>query len=401
MELKEQIEQGLEKLGGQLEQAQVKMAEEVKNIGEAHEETKNFVTSIEESIKIQEERLNEMEKSQNRIQDGHDKQKGFKDHLSEALASDDMQQKLSQMKNGNLRNVSLELKGGDMTTSNTYTSEVIAADRLPGVHFDPDRPTHMRQFIPQISTTSDTIRYVQEMAYTDGTAGQTEGSAKGQSDFDLEAKTANVETRAAFLRLSRQMLDDTPFLTGYINQRAPKKLFIDEDNQILYGDGNSPNVEGISEVAQTYTNVLDGAKIINHWDVLANAIAQARTESGEYQANLIALNPKDWWNIVLTRDSENRYIMPESVRAGAAPFQIGGVRVVTNTAVTADDFFVGDFLMGATMAMRQGVSLQFFEQDADNVTKNQITVRIEERYALPIHNPNAFVYGDFTAALAS
>lgn len=398
-QLKQQIEKGINRLSEQLETVQEKQAEEIQNIGESHQETKDLVKSIEESIKLHKERLDEVEKKAGRIQAGQDKQKTFKDHLEETI--EEGKEKLKSLKDGAQKSITLEVKAGDMTTGNTYTGDVVEPDRLQGVHFDPDRPTHVRQFIPQVPTTSNLVQYVQETAYDDGTSGQTEGQSKGQSDFDLEAKEASVKTRAAFLRLSKQMLDDTPFLTGYINQRAPKKLFLDEDGQILYGDGTGNNVEGISEVAQSYSAVLDSGSVQYHWDVLANAIAQARTQNGEYMANLILLNPLDWWNIVITKDSDGRYIMPESVRSGAAPFTIGGVRVAPNTAIASDDFFVGDFSMGATMAMRQGVSLKFFEQDQDNVITNQITVRIEERYALPIHNPNAFVYGDFTSALPS
>ena len=400
-ELKAQIEEGINRLSSELEKVQEKQAEEIKNVGEAHEETKNAVSTLEETIKLHKDRLDEVEKKAGRVQSVQGGEKQWGDYLKDAIIA--KEDELKAMSSGQRKAVTVGLteKQDDMTTGNTYTGEVIPADRLPGVHFDPDRPQHVRQFIPQITTTSDTIRYVQETSYNDGTAGQAEGQTKEQSDFDLEAKDAPVKTRASFLRLSRQMLDDTNFLTGYINQRAPKKLFIDEDNQILYGDGTGENIEGISQVAQSHVQVLDPSQMVHKWDALANAIAQVRTKNGEYMANRILLNPNDWWNLVITKDNDNNYIMPDSVRAGAQPFMIGGVQVSPNTAINDDEFFVGDFSMGATMAMRQGVTLEFFLQDRDNVVTNQVTVRIEERYALPIHNPNAFVYTDFTTVLGT
>lgn len=395
MDLKELVTEKIGRLSDKLDEAQEKRAEEIKNIGEAHEETKNLVESIEESIKLQKERLDELEKVQNRIDGNTTKEKTFRQHLKTVL--DEQKDELSAMANGKIKSLNFEVKAGDMTTGNTYTGEVIAADRLAGVHFDPDRPSHVRQFIPQVPTTSDTIRYVQETAYDDGTAGQTEGQAKGQSDFDLKAKDAPVQTRAAYMRLSRQMLDDTSFITGYINQRAPKKLFLDEDNQILYGDGTGNNIEGISQVAQSYSLVMDSSTIVHKLDVLGNAVAQARTQNGEYMANLALINPIDYYNIAFSKDTENRYLFPEVV-TGGNPLTVAGVRIVPNTAVQSDEWFVGDFNMGATMALREGVNIGFFEQDQDNVITNQVTVRIEERYALPIHNPNAFVYGRFAEA---
>ncbi len=396
MELKDQLEKGLDRISEQLEEAQEKQREEVENIGEAHEETKNMVESLEGSLKDYKKRLDNLEKTQNRIDGNTSKPKTFKDNLKDSL--DEAKDDLAAMSQGRKKEVTLETKAGDMTTGNTYTGEVIEADRLSGVYFDPDRPSHVRQFIPQITTTSDLIRYVQETAYDDGTAGQAEGTTKGQSDFDLEAKTAEVKTRAAYLRLSRQMLDDTEFLTGYINQRAPKKLFIDEDGQILYGDGTGENIEGISQVAQSYSAVMDTSNIVHKLDVLGNAVAQARAGgNGEYVANLAMINPIQWYDIAFSKDGDNRYLFPE-VATGGNPLTVAGVRIVANTAVQDDEFFVGDFNMGATMALREGVSVQFFEQDQDNVITNQVTVRIEERYGLPIHNPNAFVHDRFGTA---
>jgi len=396
-DIKELVQEKIGELSEKLETAQEKRAEEIDNIGQAHEETKNMVTSIEESIKMQKERLDEIEKKQNRIDGNTSKKKTFAGKLSEAL--EDNKEQLVKMSNGRIKNanIDVDVKAGDMTTSNTYTNEVIDEDRLSGVFFDPDRPSHVRQFIPQISTDSDTIKYVQETGYDDGTTGTAEGNTKGQSDFDLKAKSAEVKTRASYMRLSRQMLDDTSFLAGYINQRAPKKLFIDEDNQILYGDGTGENIDGISNNSQSYSAVMASSNIVHRSDVLGNAIAQARTQNGEYMANLAMINPVDWYDIAFAKDSNDRYLYPEVVLAGN-DLTVAGVRIVPNTAVNEDEYFVGDFNMGATMALREGVSIGFFEQDQDNVITNQVTVRIEERYALPIHNPNAFVHDRFGSA---
>jgi len=153
-------------------------------------------------------------------------------------------------------------------------------------------------------------------------------------------------------------------------------------------------------VAQSFA-AITGLSLVSRFDALVNSISQVRTDNGEYQASAIMLNPEDYYIMLVEKDNENRYYFPDAVRFGGQPPRVAGVPVITNTAVTADDFIVGDFNLGATMALREGVSLQFFEQDQDNVIKNLVTVRVEERLALPIHNPNAFVYGDFTTALAS
>lgn len=394
MDIKEQVEAGLAKISEQIAQVEAKQAEEIRNVGTSHEETVAQMKNLVERADALKDRIDEMEKSSNRKESG-----SFKNELAMELESHKSQ--LNELKtNGRGFRMDLKVANDPMTTGNTYTGEVIESDRLPGVYFDPDRATHVRQFLTQTSTTSDNVRYVQETAYTDGTATQTEGSDKGISDFSLEAKDAPVRTIASYIRVSRQMLDDTAFLTSYINQRLPKKLFLEEDDQILYGNGSGDNLEGITAVAQSFA-AITGLSLVSRFDALVNSISQVRTDNGEYQASAIMLNPEDFYIMLVEKDNENRYYFPDAVRFGGQPPRVAGVPVITNTAVAADDFIVGDFNLGATMALREGVSLQFFEQDQDNVIKNLVTVRVEERLALPIHNPNAFVYGDFTTALAS
>ena len=394
MDIKEQVEAGLAKISEQIAQVEAKQAEEIRNVGTSHEETVSQMKNLVERADALKSRIDEMEKSSNRKESG-----SFKNELAMELESHKSQ--LNELKtNGRGFRMDLKVANDPMTTGNTYTGEVIESDRLPGVYFDPDRATHVRQFLTQTSTTSDNVRYVQETGYTDGTDVQAEGAAKGVSDFSLEAKDAPVRTIASYIRVSRQMLDDTAFLTSYINQRLPKKLFLEEDDQILYGNGSGDNLEGITAVAQSFA-AITGLSLVSRFDALVNSISQVRTDNGEYQASAIMLNPEDYYIMLVEKDNENRYYFPDAVRFGGQPPRVAGVPVITNTAVTADDFIVGDFNLGATMALREGVSLQFFEQDQDNVIKNLVTVRVEERLALPIHNPNAFVYGDFTTALAS
>src|SRR5699024_5454282 len=95
----------------------------------------------------------------------------------------------------------------DMTEGDNLT-DVIRPDRMPGVKFDPDRPAHVRLFLPKTNAVSNSIQYVQESGYTDGTDMVSEGGQKPQSDLSLEAKNAPIEVIATWFRVSKQMLDD-------------------------------------------------------------------------------------------------------------------------------------------------------------------------------------------------
>ena len=79
---------------------------------------------------------------------------------------------------------------------------------------------------------------------------------------------------------------------------------------------------------------------------------------------------------------------------------VDGVQIIETTAIGVGEFLVGDFQRGAQLFDRKTASINFYDQDEDNAQKNLITVVIEERLALAVYRPNAFVYGDFTSALA-
>lgn len=320
----------------------------------------------------------------------------FASELQKAFAGD----AFGAYKSGNSNKVKLELelKGGDMTIGNSYTGEVIPADRVPDLKFTPNRKVNVRQLLPVGQTSSNLIRFVRESAYDNAAVPTAQGSPKPQSDFDLTAVDRSIRTIPTFMRLTKEMLDDTPGLIAYLSSRAPSKLLNVEDTQILYGSGSGQNLHGFATDGSAYQNVSFGSTI-NRFDVLAAAVVQ--TTKNEYAPNAIMINPTDYLKLVSTKETEGAYVLPSYVSMSGGQMFIMGVPVYAINGVVAGDFFVGDLALGSQLFVRQGITLEFFEQDADNVTKNFVTVRVEERIALAVYTSQSIVYGSFAAALAS
>jgi HK97 family phage major capsid protein len=302
---------------------------------------------------------------------------------------------------GNARSASFEVKA-DMTVAADFTGEVIPADRVAGYKFDPTRSTHIRNLIPQGSTSSDVVRFVKESGYSNGAATAAEGATIGQSDFDFTASDANVRKIATYFRISEEMLADTPQLTSYLSARAPEKLLSVEDTQILSGDGSAPNLSGIITDAADFDVSSGGAfyqsvEAANEFDVLIAALNQLAL--GNYDADYIMLHPTDFHKILLLKDSNNSYLK-DQVYAGLQPAFMG-VPVVVNTAITAGTFLCGNFGVGTQLWVRDNVGVEFFREDGTNVRDGFVTVRVSERIALTNYLPNAFVNGTFSTAKAA
>ena len=302
---------------------------------------------------------------------------------------------------GNARSARFTVKA-DMTTGADFTGEVIPADRVAGYKFDPTRPVHVRQLIPQGSTSSDVIRFVKESGYSNGAATAAEGATLAQSDFDMTASDSNVRKIGTYFRISEEMLADTPQLTSYISARAPEKLLNVEDTQILSGNGSAPNLSGIITDAADFDVSSGGAfyqsvESANEFDVLVASLNQLALSN--YQASYIMLHPTDFHKILLLKDSQNNYLK-DQVYSGLQP-NFMGVPVIINNAISAGSFLCGNFNVGTQLWIRDNVNVEFFREDGTNVRDGFVTVRVSERIALTNYLPNAFVNGSFSTAKAA
>ena len=301
---------------------------------------------------------------------------------------------LDSLRNGMSRAASFQIKA-DMTMNADFSGEVVPADRVPGYKFDPTRAVHIRSLIPQGSTSSDVVRFVKESGYSDGSGNVAEGATLSQSDFDMAADNNTVEKIGAYLRISEEMLADTPQLTSYISNRVPAKLLAKEDDQILNGTGVSPQLSGITVDAADFDESSSAAfyqsvNNANEFDVIVAALNQLAIS--EYQADKIILHPTDFHKILLLKDSNNKYLK-DQVYAGLQPTFMG-VPVILNTALAAGSFLLGNFSQGTQLWIRDNVSIEFFREDGTNVRDGFVTVRCVERVVLTNYLPNAFVYGD-------
>lgn len=401
MEIKELLEAKLDGLGNQIdEKIEGAMEAQKANLhGELDNLKTNELSALTTNYNKLQEQVDSIESSTKRNAELAVSKNWVSDMVTQIKGTEGFAEQVKSNRGINFNIPSFSTKSIVNGAEDYNSTNVVGPDYQPGVIFDPDRATHVREFLPAGTTSSDTVRYIKENAYTDGSEIKITGSAAGTTEFDLIAEDAPVRTIASHVRVTSEMLEDVDGLTSYLSTRLPKKIRVKEDNVLLYGEGsNLPSFTGLTEDASAYSDALADTNV-NRFDVLTSAVAQVRDD--EYMANAIMVHPDDYFNLLLIKDADGMYLMPDQFRFGAEQPRIAGVPLIANTAITTGDFLVGDFSMGAQLFDRQQSSIRFYEQDQDNAIRNVVTVVASERLALAIYRPTAFVYGDFASALAN
>jgi HK97 family phage major capsid protein len=278
----------------------------------------------------------------------------------------------------------------------TGQNQPLVADmRVPGIITNPNRVLTIRDLMPVGRTASNLVQFTKENVYTNNAAAQysspnRENVTKPESGITFTLANAAVVTLAHFIPVSRQVLDDAPQLESYVNGRLLYGLKLEEEDQLLNGAGTSGSLSGLlaSGNNTAYNRSATGDTRI---DTLRKAITQAALS--EYAADAIVINPEDWEAIELTKATDGQYIMANPM-ALAGP-QLWGKRVVATNSIAEGTFLVGAFTMGAQVWDRMDAAVQISYEDGDNFKKNMATLLAEERLALTVYRPAAFIKGTF------
>ena len=355
----------------------------------ALESVKAELEATKASISVVKDEIEKLEAKQNRSKMNQTEVKGFNASLADAIEQNG--DNLAKLARGEQKRSSfiLDTKAvGNMTEAVNLTGD-ITRQYANQVYALPSRKVHLRSLLPIGTINQGLFTFPYESGGEGAPAAQVQGSSKAQVDFDITMKDAAAQYIAGYVRISRQMLDDIPAMTSFLQSRLLEKYLIAEDAQILSGDGTAPNLQGILGVATAAT----GAATVDV-EQLVQAIAQL--ESSNYSATGIMVNPTDWAAIMNTKNTNAAYSLPAStVVTTDGNVSIAGIPLYKSTAIAADKFVVGDWSMGAQIMQNQGISVQFSEFDGNNFVENMITVRVEARIAFPIYYAGAFVYGDF------
>ncbi len=294
----------------------------------------------------------------------------------------------------------IEIAKGDMAAmqeTKVTSAGLVVPQFDPTIQANPRQELRIRDLIPSVPVTGQSYTYFKELLHTRGAAPVAEGAAKPQSNVTFEQKTDLVKKIAVWIPVSDEALDDVPQLFGYLQQLLRYDLKLEEEEQILKGDGTGNNLPGIMTQATTFTPALSKAGDTSI-DTVRRAIYQVRKQA-KLAADATVMTELDWMDIELQKDAQNRYLFA-NLQGFVTPI-LWGRPVITSDSMdegngtdTGGEFLVGNFQRGATIYDRMSFLFKVGMIN-DDFIKNQRALLVEERLGLAVRRNYAFVKGRF------
>ncbi len=285
------------------------------------------------------------------------------------------------------RNETFELKASPgevktlMTTAAGWAPESV---RTGKVVLDAQRPIQVMDIVPDGDTNQAAIVYMEETTFTNNAAEVSEGGTYGEAALVLTERTSTVRKVGVWLPVTDEQLEDEAQVRSYIDQRLRFMLRQRIDGQLLVGDGNAPNLDGINNVSGIQTQA-KGA------DPVPDAIYKAMTKirvTGRAMPNVVVLHPNDWQGIRLLRTSDGIYIWGNPSESGVE--RIWGVPVAQADSQTENTGLVGDWANFCQKYWRRDIEVKITDAHSDYFIKGKQAIRADVRLAFVTYRPAAF-----------
>lgn len=192
-------------------------------------------------------------------------------------------------------------------------------------------------------------------------------------------KQDKIGSVASFFGISEDMMDDLPWVISEINDAAQYDLKLQEETQLLSGDGSNDNLTGLfNRGIQTMAQ-----DELSDADRLSKASLQITTTTN-FQSDAFVMNPLDFWKLTIAKDANGNYL---NLTDGS---KLWGITTVSTAAITEGTALVGAF-KSAKVLRKGGLTVKMTDSDTDDFLHFKQKCRIKERLGLQVKYPKAFV----------
>lgn len=246
------------------------------------------------------------------------------------------------------------------------------------------RPIQLLDIIPTGTISQAAAKYMEETTRTHNAAEKAEGATYAESVFALTERTKTVEKITDSIPVTDEQLEDVGETNSYLEERIRFGVRQRLDNQVLNGNGITPNLDGILYNGTIQTQA-KGA------DPVPDAVYKAITKilvTGRAMATNVIMHPNDWQDVRLLRTADGIYIWGNPSEAG--PERLWGLPVVKADVIAEGTGLVGSFEAAWIQLLeRRGVVLEIGFTGSQFVEGKQ-TIRASMRAVLVSYRPAAF-----------
>ena len=351
----------------------------------------------------------EIEKMGALLKDNRDSRKSASDYLKEAVSLDFLKKSMGKNVSStaridthpmNLLKVATMTEHTNLTFGTANTNSVVLPYNEAGVSKAPDRQVYLVDLFNVATISSPRVMWVERSARTDGAATRAENAIMGQSDYTWIRRNVDVENISTYVKTTDEALADWDQTLAQIRIEIFGQLSRELDDQLLAGDGSTPNISGVTALCRTYdfAGLDDYVPNPEIFDAILAAITQVRYHL--YNPNYVVLHPTDYAKMMFAKDANNNYILPPFLNG----LNVDGVSIVTNSGITAGQVLVGDFTKG-TVYFRKGIDIRLWDQNETDPIYGLKTITGDMRATLKLAQPDyyAFCYdaiSDITSAIS-
>ena len=256
--------------------------------------------------------------------------------------------------------------------------------RFPQIVPAVTRPIQLLDIMPTGTIGQAAAKYMEETTRSHAAAEKAEGADYAESQFVLTERTQTVEKITDSIPVTDEQLEDVSMAQSYLEERIRFGIRQRLDNQVMQGDGATPNLEGILNVSGIQTQAKGS-------DPVPDAFFKATTKLmviGRVNATHHVMHPNDWQAIRLLRTADGIYIWGNPSEAG--PERLWGLPVVKSDVMSENTGLSGSF-EGAWIQLleRRGVVLEVGFVGSQ-FTQGKQTIRASMRVVLVTYRPVAF-----------
>lgn len=253
------------------------------------------------------------------------------------------------------------------------------------------------QVLPPTHIDASSVDYLREVTRTQNAAPVADTAIKPTSVYELKEISAPVEVIAHLSEpVPHRYLSDYSNLQRYLDVVLRQGLVLELENQIINGDGISPNLEGMLTVNGRAVIPPDGS---DDFSLARQGITALELLALPADELVFAIHPARWEALELAKVTGGDYIL--QLDSKPSPInrqrrQLWGVPVVPAVSMPTDRLLL--FHRGSVeLFEREQVNITWSEntislvegQPVSDFARNLIRFRAEGRWALAIHRPEA------------